>query len=72
MHDLDSKVAGPQHSYFWNSYVAHTARHTTTKFCMIKLDKRNMFTGSTTPVALAKNSVTQTLMRDLLSVANLV
>jgi len=39
---------------------------------VIKLDKRNMFTGSTTPLALVKNFVTQTLMRDLLSVANLV
>ena len=50
----------------------HMVWERATKFCMvIKLDERKIFTGSTTPPALAKICVTRMLTRNVLMVVNL-
>ena len=50
----------------------HIVWERATKFCMvIKLDERKIFTGSTTPPALAKICVTRMLTRNVLMVVNL-
>ena len=56
--------------HFGTSHIRAHGMRNSNQFCMIKLQMRGNFTGSTMPPALAKIVVTRMLTRDLFAVAS--